>query len=94
LGSSRSLTGTGLPEPFSVTVAAVLTLGAALAKGCSANILNVHVHYALHDVLDHFTQKIAIRPLSKSSDNAMLGLAIMGLRLKFWLGNRTLNQDP
>jgi hypothetical protein len=24
----------------------------------------------------------------------MLGLAIIGLRLKFWLDNRTLNQDP
>ena len=67
--------GTGLPEPLPVAVAAVLALRAAFAVGGGADVLHVHLHHALHDVLDHVPQKIAIRPLFQElrQCNARLG---------------------
>jgi hypothetical protein len=54
--------GADIPEPLAIAVAAILAFGAAFTVGGGADVLDVHVHHALHDVLDHFSQKIGIRP--------------------------------
>ena len=55
--------GAGLPEPVAVAVAAVGPLGASLAEGRSAAPLDVHLHHALGDVLDHLAQQVGVGPL-------------------------------
>ena len=55
--------GARLPEPVAVAVAAVGPLGASLAVGGRAQALDVHLHHALGDVLDHLAQQVGVGPL-------------------------------
>ena len=55
--------GACLPGPLTIAVAAVQALSASLAIPGCAQALNVHLHHALGDVLDHLLEQIRIRTL-------------------------------
>jgi hypothetical protein len=74
--------GASLLEPLPIAVAAVLRVYAAFTVGGSADTLRDHLHHTLHDVRDHFSQEIGVRPSSRSSSDAMQGLAIRVLRVE------------
>jgi hypothetical protein len=43
----------------------------------AAQVVDVHLHHAFDDVLDHLPQQIGVRPFSTRSVSAMLGLVIV-----------------
>src|SRR6185312_8258695 len=87
--------GSRLPEPLSVAVAAVEPLGAPLGIAGRAQALHVHVHHALGDVLDHLPQQIGVRALFHELGECDIGLGGHRDVLRFRLDGvvtPTLNQ--
>src|SRR6185437_3273355 len=87
--------GSRLPQPLPVAVAAVEPLGAPLGVPGRAQTLHVHVHHALGDVLDHLPQQIGVRALFHELGECDIGLGGHRDVLRFRLDGvvtPTLNQ--
>jgi hypothetical protein len=87
-------TGARLPQPLSIAVATVQALRISLAVTCCAQVLGVHFHHALGDVLDHLLQQIGIRTLLGKLSKCDIGLGggHRGVLSKVRCGNQTLSR--
>ncbi|MDT4887910.1 hypothetical protein FQZ97_1244050 [compost metagenome] len=56
------ITGAGLPEAVTVAVAAIDSVGALDVEAGAAQALDIELHHALGDELDHLLEQISIRP--------------------------------
>ena len=86
--------GARVPGAVAVAVATVRALGTAFAEGRATAALDVHLHHALGDVLDHLAQEVRVGPLLSELGQCHSGLGHrVSPRFRLRSANPTLSKN-